>query len=64
VVAIVGAIGDGVENLYPLGVTSMFSLAPGPISLEQAMRHAKPLIANTAERVMRLFVFRHLARRG
>ena len=64
VVAIVGAIGDGVENLYPLGVTSMFSLAPGPISLKEAMRDGGRLIANTAERVTRLFVSRHLARRG
>ena len=63
-VAIVGAIGDGVENLYPLGVTSMFSLAPGPISLKEAMRDGGRLIANTAERVTRLFVSRHLARRG
>lgn len=60
VVAIVGAIGDGVDNLYPLGVTSMFSLAPGPISLDQAMRDGGRLIADAAERVMRLF----LARRG
>jgi len=56
VVAIVGAIGDGVENLYPLGVTSMFSLAPGPISLEQAMRDGGSLIADAAERVLRLFL--------
>jgi glycerate kinase len=64
VVAIVGAIGDGVENLYPLGVTSMFSLAPGPITLKEAMRDGARLLANTAERVTRLFFFRQLARRG
>ncbi|HEX2658690.1 MAG TPA: glycerate kinase [Polyangia bacterium] len=60
VVAIVGAIGDGVDTVYPLGLTSVFSLVPGPIALEQALRDAGPLITDVAERVMRLFV----ARRG
>ncbi len=58
VVAIVGSIGEGVENLYELGVTSMFTLAPGPISLEEAMKNGGPLIANAAERVMRLWLAR------
>lgn len=56
VVAIVGSIGEGVENLYGLGLTSMFTLAPGPISLEEAMKNGGPLIANAAERVVRLWL--------
>jgi glycerate kinase len=56
VVAIVGSIGAGVENLYELGVTSMFTLAPGPISLEEAMKNGGPLIADAAERVVRLWL--------
>lgn len=56
VVAIVGSIGAGVDNLYPLGVTSMFSLVPGPVSLAEAMKHGKGMIADTAERVLRLIV--------
>jgi glycerate kinase len=58
VVAIVGSVGEGVDNLYPLGVTSMFSLVPGPISLDQAMKDGARMVADTAERVMRLFVAR------
>lgn len=56
VVAIVGSIGDGVDNLYPLGVTSMFSLVPGPLELAEAIREAPRLLADAAERVMRLFL--------
>ena len=59
VVAIVGSIGEGVENLYPLGVTSMFTLVRGPeVSLDEAMKKGKPMIADTAERVLRLLVIR------
>ena len=56
VVAIVGSIGAGVDSLYPLGVTSMFTLVPGPVSLDEAMKHGKRMIADTAERVLRLVV--------
>jgi len=56
VVAIVGSIGTSVENLYDIGVTSMFTLVPGPISLGEAMENGKPMIADATERVMRLLV--------
>ncbi|MFZ0407739.1 MAG: glycerate kinase [Cyanobium sp.] len=56
VVAIVGSIGHGVDNLYPLGVTSMFTLVPGPVSLAAAMSHGKQMIADTTERVLRLLI--------
>lgn len=55
VVAIVGNIGSGVDNLYDLGVTSMFSIVPGPMSLDDAMAGGYDLLARTAERVMRVF---------
>jgi glycerate kinase len=63
VVAIVGSIGAGVDNLYPMGVTSMFTLVPGPVSLDEAMRNGKRMIADTAERVLRLVVSA-VSRRG
>jgi glycerate kinase len=58
VVAIVGSIAEGVDNLYGLGVTSMFTLVPGPISLDEAMKNGRPMVANTAERVIRLLLAR------
>jgi glycerate kinase len=56
VVAIVGAIGPGSAALFPLGVTSMFTLVPGPMDLDEALRNSKPLLADTTERVLRLFL--------
>jgi glycerate kinase len=56
VVAIVGSIGAGIDNLYSIGVTSMFTLVPGPVSLDEAMKHGKRMIADAAERVLRLVV--------
>lgn len=56
VVAIVGSLGDGLEALYPLGLTSAFSLVPGPLSLAEAMAQGPALVADTTERVLRLLV--------
>ena len=56
VVAIVGSIGTGADNLYPLGVTSMFTLVPGPVSLNEAMGQGKRMLADTTERVLRLLI--------
>jgi glycerate kinase len=56
VVVIAGSIGEGIEGLYALGVTSVFTLVPGPVSLEEAMKHGQAMIANTAEQVVRLLV--------
>ncbi len=56
VVALVGCIGEGIDNLYPLGVTSMFSLVPGPCTLDQAMAGGPAMLASLTERVLRLFV--------
>jgi glycerate kinase len=53
-VAIVGGIGGGIANLYPLGVSSVFSLVSGPMTLEEALAQAEPLLADAAERVLRL----------
>jgi glycerate kinase len=55
VVAIVGSIGEGAEALYALGVTSVFTLVPGPVSLQEAMAKAKPMLADVTERILRLY---------
>ena len=56
VVAIVGSIGLGVDNLYALGVTSMFTLVPGPVSLDEAIGQGQRMLADTTERVLRLLI--------
>lgn len=54
VVAIVGSIGPQAERVYDYGIDAIFSTAPGPITLEEAMGNSHTLLASTAERVARL----------
>lgn len=52
--ALAGSIGPRTQELYDLGVTAMFPIAPGPISLQESMLRGPELLANTAERCMRM----------
>ena len=36
VIALAGSLGEGYQRMYEVGIEAAFSLAPGPISLEQA----------------------------
>ncbi len=56
VIAIAGEIGSGYQAVLNEGIDSVFSIAPGPISLSQSLRMAEELTADTAERAMRLFI--------
>ena len=40
VIALSGSLGDNYQALYEAGIEAAFSLAPGPLSLEQAMAGA------------------------
>lgn len=56
VILIAGSVGQGAETLYKHGVTSVFSMVNGPVSLEEAMQNAPKLLTDTAERIIRVFV--------
>ncbi len=56
VVAIVGEIGDGYREVYDQGIDAVFSIAPGPISLDRCLAEAEELTSDIAERATRLFV--------
>ena len=55
VIALVGAIGPGTETLYELGLTSVFTIVPGPVTLEEAMAGGQTMLADAAERAVRAF---------
>ncbi|WP_439859209.1 glycerate kinase [Pseudomonas sp. MBLB4136] len=40
VIALAGSLGEGYQRMYQVGIGAAFSLAPGPISLEQACASA------------------------
>lgn len=54
--ALTGSIGADTEGLYQHGVTAMFPIAPGPITLQDSMQRSRELLADTAHRCLRLFM--------
>lgn len=54
-VCLSGSLGPGWQALLDAGFTSMFSISPGPQSLEQALAAAEPALADAAAGVARLY---------
>lgn len=52
--ALAGSIVSQTQGLYDLGVTAMFPIAPGPISLQESILRGPELLADTAERCIRM----------
>ncbi|MAQ50160.1 MAG: glycerate kinase [Pseudomonas sp.] len=55
VIALAGSLGEGYQRLYAEGIGAAFSLAPGPLSLEQAMAEAGPELSARAADLARLW---------
>ena len=53
VIAFAGNIGKGVEKLYDYGISSIFTIVNGPISLQESMANGPKLLEDTIERFMR-----------
>jgi glycerate kinase len=60
-VAIAGGIGGTIPELHAIGIDAVFSLCPGPMALEQAMKAGPDLLSAATEQVVRCFFS---ARRG
>ena len=54
VIAIAGKVGDGIDEIYDLGVTSIYSIIDQPMKLEEAMEQADNLIRSCIENIMRM----------
>ena len=54
---IAGTLGEGYQALYEHGVSTAFSLANGPITLEHACEHAAELIYERTVDIARLIQF-------
>lgn len=57
--ALAGSIGEGINELYRQGVSGLFSIQQGPISLSESMSQAAVLLEKTAERIMRSHLNTH-----
>ncbi|WP_457573141.1 glycerate kinase [Desulfolithobacter sp.] len=55
-VALAGSVGEELGGLYELGISAVFSICPGPVTLEQAKARAREYLARTAEQVVRCYV--------
>lgn len=53
-VAVVGQIGDGIDDAYGMGVTSVFSINTAPESFELAKPKSKKNLAITMDNILRL----------
>jgi glycerate kinase len=51
VIAFCGSLGEGYEGILQAGVRSCFSILPGVVSLQQAMKEAKVYLEDCAKRV-------------
>lgn len=56
VIALVGRLGEGYQSLYEVGLTAAFSLANGPMALEQACEQAADLLEQRAADIMRTWL--------
>ena len=54
--AIAGHLGPGAEAVLGAHIAAIFSLCPGPIGLDEAIRRASELLDSTAEQVVRAFL--------
>jgi glycerate 2-kinase len=54
--AIAGSIGENLGDLHAIGIDAVFSLCPGPVSLEQAMARGRHFLARAAEQAVRGFL--------
>lgn len=55
-VAIAGSIGERIAALHQIGIDAVFSLCPGPMTLDQAMAQGPSLLAATTEQVLRCYL--------
>lgn len=53
-IAFAGKVDGGVENLYPIGINSIFSIMRGASSLEDALRDGKENLELTVENLVRI----------
>lgn len=56
VIALAGSLGEGYEKLHAGGITAAFSLAPGPVTLQQACENAAQYLCDRARDVTQLWV--------
>jgi glycerate kinase len=55
-IALAGSVGARIGELHAVGLNAVFSLCPGPISLEQAMDRGAELLEEATQQALRCFL--------
>ncbi|KIL40105.1 glycerate kinase [Gordoniibacillus kamchatkensis] len=55
VVILAGSVGKGIESLYEHGVSAVLSIVNRPMTLDEAMAQAGPLLEQAAEQAIRIY---------
>ncbi len=55
-IAFAGKIGEGAENLYDIGINSIFGIIRGVCSLEEALKNGEINLEKTVENVVRTLI--------
>ncbi len=55
-IAIAGGVGEGLGDLHTVGIDAVFSLCPGPVTLDAAMTHAAAYLNRASEQAVRAFL--------
>ncbi len=55
-IAIAGSIGSELGKLHDGGINAVFSICPGPLTLEDALNQAEKLLSQSSEQVLRAFL--------
>lgn len=54
-IAIAGSVGEGINELHASGITAVFSLCNGPVTLDEAMKNGPQYLQKVTEQVVRTF---------
>lgn len=54
VIALAGSVGEGIDQLYQIGIDAVFGISPGAVSLDQAIEGTSSNLARVAENIGRL----------
>ena len=58
-IAIAGMLDNSAYQLHDAGFSAVFSLCPGPVTLEQALQHSEQYLASSAEQIIRCLQIHH-----
>ncbi|KMK75118.1 glycerate kinase [Alkalihalobacillus pseudalcaliphilus] len=56
VIVVAGSVGEGIEELYQYGITSVYSIVNAPMNLKQAISHCREYVTFTVEQIIRTYL--------